>query len=361
MIVALGIKGLRGIREGQVDGLRPLTMFVGPNGCGKSTVLEAVGVACAGGNAERAFNALAGRDWLGIDGMKYWCDAKDGATITARFDPDRPDLEAYVRVSTVRTPASPKAGLVTRARGEGENGRLVAFSLQGWEEGVRNGRRPLGSDALVNDDGAAWSDSAEAFTPFASLETFADRRAGGRRRLESPRFSSALRDAISAIKLTPWYDDFIRYLRDMRPGLDSIESIAVGDRDEPFLFEREPRRGYPIAYAGDGFRRALLLAATLAQAKGGVAALDEPEAFAHPTMGGVLARLFERALGDGTQILVSTHSLEFVSTVIDTLKDHAEKTAVVGLSLNAGVLHPLVVMGAEAYRRIVKHRDDLRM
>ncbi len=78
-------------------------------------------------------------------------------------------------------------------------------------------------------------------------------------------------------------------------------------------------------------------------------------------MAGVLARLFEKALADGTQILISTHSLEFVSTVLDALKDSAEQTAVVGLSLNDGVLSPVVIAGADAHRRVVELRDDLRL
>ncbi len=87
MIVSLEIKGLRGIREGRIEGLRALTIFVGPNGCGKSTVLEAAGVVCAGGNAERAFAAVAGREWLGLAGMAYWCEPKAGLFLSARFEP----------------------------------------------------------------------------------------------------------------------------------------------------------------------------------------------------------------------------------------------------------------------------------
>ncbi|MBI2297507.1 MAG: AAA family ATPase, partial [Armatimonadetes bacterium] len=48
----LEIKGFRGIRELRIEGLRRVNVFVGENGTGKSTVLEAVAMVCSGANAE---------------------------------------------------------------------------------------------------------------------------------------------------------------------------------------------------------------------------------------------------------------------------------------------------------------------
>jgi energy-coupling factor transporter ATP-binding protein EcfA2 len=369
VITSLEIVGLRGILSGKLDGLRPMTVLVGPNGCGKSTVLEAAGVACAGGRSARAFAALADREWLGLPGMAYWCDQGQGGRVVARFDLESGqsvEWRSRTVTSVVKTHNSFDVEAVRIARGDGATGELAQFSVHATINNIlqRGQANPwnLSGFALINDDGSVvFGRDRDEIAPYSFLGTFADRTAGAKKRIESPRFSSALRDALTAIKLTPWYDDFIRYLRELRPNLDSIESIAVGDRDEPFIFEKNPRKGYPVAYAGDGFRRALMLAATLAQAKQGVAALDEPEAFAHPTMVRAMMHLFERAQNDGTQILISTHSLEFVTTLLEELKGIQDRIAVVGLSLASGVLSPLVVQGADAYRRIVELRDDLRL
>ena len=42
MISAVEIKNLRGIQHGKLEGLTPLTVLVGPNASGKSTILDAL-------------------------------------------------------------------------------------------------------------------------------------------------------------------------------------------------------------------------------------------------------------------------------------------------------------------------------
>jgi predicted ATPase len=47
VITAIEIEGLRGIRQGALQGLAPLTVLTGPISSGKSTVLEALSVVAA--------------------------------------------------------------------------------------------------------------------------------------------------------------------------------------------------------------------------------------------------------------------------------------------------------------------------
>src|SRR5215813_2248125 len=42
MIRSIEIKNLRGIQDGKLEDLTTLTILVGPNGCGKSTILDAL-------------------------------------------------------------------------------------------------------------------------------------------------------------------------------------------------------------------------------------------------------------------------------------------------------------------------------
>jgi DNA repair exonuclease SbcCD ATPase subunit len=41
MIQSISINGLRGIAKGEIEGFAPLTILVGPNSSGKSTILDA--------------------------------------------------------------------------------------------------------------------------------------------------------------------------------------------------------------------------------------------------------------------------------------------------------------------------------
>jgi hypothetical protein len=342
MITSIEIQGLRGIREGRIEGLAPLTILVGPNGCGKSTVLEACGVACAGNQANAAVQALASREWLGPQGLTYWIGEK-GARIATTFDVTPP-------VPSV------KGSLVTTLRIGHASATKVVVIVTWPTEG------PSVGEVSVDQDGSVTATTS--WIPFALQSAFVDRPAGALQRLQGGRFSSAHRDALTVIKLSPWYDELFSYLQILRPTLTSIESIAVGDRDEPHIFERDPqhgRVGYPLAYAGDGFRRSLLLAGTFARARGGVAAVDEPEAFAHPGMFDALTGLLRRAVSDGTQVVLATHSLEFVAAALRAFEDQPEKAAVVGLRMESGALDPVVVSGPDAHRRVLDLGHDLRL
>ena len=342
MITSIRIQGLRGIRDGQIDGLAPLTMIVGANGCGKSTVLEALGVACAGPSPNAVFEALASREWLGLAGMKYWFD-DNGAVVDATFDSDGPAEPLTLGVRLRRSQTDPRILTVQRVQPGGTSSA------------------PL--DGYIDEDGAwlAITPAVPGQFPFALQGNFVDRPAGATARFQGGRFSSALRTALSAIKLSSWYDDWFKYLQELRPNVTSIESIAVGDRDEPHLFEGKPRIGYPLAYAGDGFRRALLLAGAFARAKGGVAAIDEPEVFAHPGMFGAIASLMRLVVHDGTQVVFATHSLEFIATVLQVFENEPEKVAVIGLRMDAGVLDPVVIEGPDAKRRVLEFGHDVRL
>jgi predicted ATPase len=61
VITSVTIEGFRGVREGGVEGLAPISILVGPNNTGKSTVLEALGVLGLGDDARGVAHLLMRR------------------------------------------------------------------------------------------------------------------------------------------------------------------------------------------------------------------------------------------------------------------------------------------------------------
>ncbi len=57
MINSIEIKNFRGINDGKLEKLTPLTILVGANGCGKSTVLQSL---LLGASSDRKDNKFDG-------------------------------------------------------------------------------------------------------------------------------------------------------------------------------------------------------------------------------------------------------------------------------------------------------------
>lgn len=354
MLQALQIEGLRGIASADLQELSPLTILVGPNGSAKSTVLEAAGVACAGSSVAAVIGALIKREWLGLSGLGHVLP-RNTAKVKATFSDYSTSGVSISQVfeSEVRLDALDDRTVASVSR---ELGKPVAV--------VHLRRSPHLVDGWIDDDGnIATTGYGTVQAKFELLHAFVDRPAGAAQRFSRPRFSSALREALGLVKLSPLYDEVFANIQALRPSLVSIESVPVGDRDEPFMFEKTPagRVGYPVAFAGDGFRRTLLLAAGFAAAEKGVVAIDEPDAFAHPTMFERLAGLIRRSVDQGTQVLYATHNMEFIGATLRAFKDKLDALSVFGLQLVDGQLDYVRIPGADAERRVHELGHDLRL
>jgi len=361
MLKALKIEGLRGVAYAELEELAPLTIMVGPNGSAKSTVLEAAGVACAGNSAPSAVSALMKREWLGISGLGHVISSTKITRISARLDHSNSWKEWGLEVGPVDGSVVPPMG---SSLGRPSTFIVMQRSMLHHAPGTTSRQGMQNYRVWVDDDGNLEAEtSVVPETKFELIHVFVDRPAGAAQRFSRPRFSSALREALGQIKLSPLYDAVFSNIQALRPSLVSIESVPVGDRDEPFMFERtgSSRVGYPVAYAGDGFRRTLLLAAGFAAAEKGVVAIDEPDAFAHPTMFERLAGLIRRSVDQGTQVIYATHSMEFVGATLRAFQDKLDTLAVFGLQLVDGRLDHVRIPGADAERRVHELGHDLRL
>ena len=326
MIESVEIHKLRGIQRGELVGLTPLTVLVGPNSSGKSTVLDALLIAASispGDAVGRAVRRRTERDadarWL------LWRQGEDGAAVL-----NTRTSQGDWRECTLSVPPAPPASLVNRLAAQGaqgpyacvdtycsHNGQLLvtavtAFSSDNRYEFSHEPERPQDSLKLVPHVSLLDMRGRERATPLPSLYTSTVTQ--GRR------------------------EHVLELLRDIIPGLRSIE-ILVTPRNEPVLHLVFQHGSVPVALAGDGIRTMLRLSLELATRSQGLVLIEEPEVHQHPRALHQSAKALLASVRRGLQVVLSTHSLELIDALLlEATQEDLQRFSVYRLKLNEGEL-----------------------
>ena len=323
MITSITIDGLRGIRHGEVAGLGGLSILVGPNGCGKSTVLDALLIGAAPEPAEavcrvirRRAELLSGErpilkpQWLLYGGLKR------GAFSI--------NVGGLAKTNVL---SEPPYLFVRPVGGEGGESRISAS--QERCQIIDAGRR------------RSWPDVA----------------------LIDP-----LEDAVVPLHLA--YSDAARVgrvafanevLRTLIPRFERLEILTEGAN--PVLYMHLGDAPIPVALAGEGVlalvRTVLELAAC---AEGGLALLEEPEVHQHPKSLRLMAQGICAAVKRGVRVVLTTHSLELVESLLHFASEAAllDQTSVQLVRLRDGELTSTCVEGEVARFQIQDIGEDLR-
>lgn len=109
------IQNLRGIRDGAVEGLSPLSIVVGPNNCGKSTLLEALWCAASGADATLVWRTLLRRGGPALHAARHVLHGDAKAARAEVFGPDGQQCRAVLSIRAIRN--------VDRLREAREQGR----------------------------------------------------------------------------------------------------------------------------------------------------------------------------------------------------------------------------------------------
>ncbi|WP_242688079.1 AAA family ATPase [Alienimonas californiensis] len=120
------------------------------------------------------------------------------------------------------------------------------------------------------------------------------------------------------------------------PAVDRVEVLTDGD--VPVLHFGWPGGSLPVAYQGEGVHAAFRIGLSLTALSGGVALLEEPEAHLHPAAMVLVAKAIINAVRSGTQVVLTTHSLEFIDRLVDEVGDDAELLTLFTVWLNDGRL-----------------------
>lgn len=319
MITSIAIENLRGIAEGKLEGLAPLTILTGPNASGKSTVLDALLIGgsprpgeAVGRAVERHPQAFSGARWL--------------------FGSSR--QEAVLSVVS-------------------DSGKSWSRTLQYYdycnesleEQLVKKRGRPPYSMVDLREDLYA-DNSASSTTGFSSDNLNVERRSGiGLSDLALVR----LVDPGLPLPLHRSYTEVMKEgngaaasaneaLRELIPGLQQLV-ILVESGDVPVLHATVEGKAVPVALSGDGIYAHTQLVLETAVDSGSLLLVEEPEVYQHPKAIWRTARVLLGVVGRGAQIVLTTHSLELIDALISQAEaDDVEKMALFNLKLHGGDL-----------------------
>lgn len=332
MISSIDIKHLRGITQGKLEGLAPLTVLTGPNGCGKSTVLDALFIA-GGPDPGEAVGRVVRRRPETRDGAR-WVVGGSAANRTATL-------------TIADATSTAQETLVNMAPGTAPTG--AGHSLP------KPYRTIVCSRTMV-----------ATRTHFAANNIYAVEHADGFKRstlIPSVRFidpglpapivkvySEAARQGRRA--------DAYPLLADLIPGFQSLD-ILTEDDGTPALYASLEGAAIPVGLAGDGVQSFIQLALELSALTGGLALIEEPEVYQHPRAIHRTARVLLAAMRRNVQIVLSTHSLELIDALLDAASDEdLERLALFNLRLDGGELHSSRYSGKDiAFNRDIVAND----
>jgi energy-coupling factor transporter ATP-binding protein EcfA2 len=345
----VSIDGFRGLKKLQLDQLGPLNILVGENNSGKTSVLEAISVLCRPYDPYEWLAMVRRRDFGQLDETRVqslrWCFSQTGDLVDPDFmyvgkcsfqcqgafpvrglevdyqdvvaEPSERDIE---RLNRQRNRTGEYSDIERLWRGAQIIHHIWDESqpfdhpadpiiIQIWEEDRMSGVRSRTSSRRSNLD-----IPVEMLTPYSYQLN----------RLQVSSHSQQL--------LFPFLEEYkigrqsiIELVREFDPDVIDI-NVASFRGGRPAIYISHKRLGpAPLSVFGDALRRAVLLASTIQKLSGGVLLIDEIETGIHVTaLKKVFAWLVKAASRFDVQIIATTHSLEAVDAVCESVNEHVD-------------------------------------
>lgn len=327
MITQVSIKDLRGIADGTVSDLTPLTILTGVNGSGKSTVLDALFLGAdpfSPTAIPRVIRRRASREFTG----DWLFRARLGSG----------------RISVIRDGAEASVGLRWVPKADIPSDRpAVAFAAIETSVKVPH-RGNTGNMVLFHSDGSS--------SLYSSIQIPAGHRSAVRL-IDMRGFvadAPDLTDVLTEAKSAGFGVVTVQLLSAVAPALKNLEILKVGVGYEVGLVYDDG--AVPLSMAGDGVRAVARLALELAALPTGLALLEEPEVHQHPGALKLSAATIVAAVKRGLQVVIATHSLELIDELLLATKksEMLDKLTVQNLRLTGGVLSSTRFQGPESDR-----------
>ena len=330
MIKQLKIGNFRGIRVGTIENFSALNVLVGPSGSGKSTVIDAL--------------YLAGSPNL----------------ITA-LHPNQTSVSEITTRRGSAGPASMPAWLLWKYGREGN--ALIDLSTKSF------GSRAVGLK-LIGPNAAL--EASEKFVR-ATIESMPDRSApdpffedlGGVRIVSTLRTSAnepqteQLPDLFSATTTAGQQDELVDLLRKVDSKLQGLQILT--QHQQPFLTLKYSDYVVPVELAGDGVVALIRFCMKLTAYPARTLLIEEPELHLHYRAIQMAARALWGAVRQGKQIILTTHSLDLIDSLITEAADEAlPKLTVFQMRCDGGSLRVNPVAGPDVKFQRMELEAELR-
>jgi len=335
VISSVEISRFRGIHEGKLEDLTPLVVLAGPNGCGKSSALDALLVA-----GSRSIK----------DGIVQAVRRHEGVRYGARWLFWRPGHHESCEIK-IYTDGGDHRWCELKAR-HPDAWKTFPVGCQVRESigGPRDG------DVLVEFKPGNTVGATAGHGPATPQDRFA-----GVRLLESHREDPAvpLHDLVTKTTELGMIDQVLSIFKQVVPGARDIRILTEGN--EPLVHIVYGDHSVPAALAGDGMYSLLRLSFELASRPDGTVLLEEPEVHQHPGAIRQTVRAILAAVRRGIQVVLTTHSLELIDCLLAESSDEdIEKLSLYRLQLEQGVLRSHRMSGSEINFARTEIENDLR-
>lgn len=375
VIQNLQINSFRGLTKLNLSDLGWVNILVGENNSGKTTILEAVSIACNPldpfqwiGTSERRLNigrtptairpSLESIKWLFPQDNSNLNDSEYQGEIEINVSGGI-DISVLATISEISSIGIRVSEENSESEAEDISGLETEYTRSGLELEVLSTAPSDGQPKLFNYE-------VEEIFRFWDDERFIQRkRLRGKPLLNHiivyPSYSSS--DVILALRLTQITkegakNNLLEVVRLFDSEILDIHILATSSNRSSLYIEHRKLGFAPFYTFGDGLKKTLLIALALPLAKNGILLIDEIETSIHcSALNKVFSWLIKACQLNHTQLFVTTHSLEAVDAMLDA---ESEKNEVVAFRLNSDNKPPQR-FGGELLQRLRSNRGlDVR-
>jgi energy-coupling factor transporter ATP-binding protein EcfA2 len=324
-----------------LDALAPVTLIVGANNAGKTSVLEAAGLVLRPPDPAQWVNAVRDRDvdMPLIDGL--WSLFPHGGTVHTEDGPQTSPAMLLEGSTSGRPRTVDARCIVSQNRFAGSGSSAVTWvSGSGSSAVTRIGTS--GPSGLVWVDGGPPVVLQEDLADFSvRIEVSVDGDPPLTLKFPAPGGVAHSRPTYRVFSVTPAthystralvehlshvVDEgnkqlAVELLRVFDPKVEDLDVVAPFGR-QAVRVTHAVRGVVDLSSFGDGMRRSAALALALTRASQGVLLVDELEAGVHPSvLRSVLSKVLEAATTAQVQLIATTHSLEAVDAVLGSVEE----------------------------------------